>query len=131
VADPTRRWVNLERAVGRYLGDVTGHLVYTESASTMPAAYVTVERVGGGGQGADRDVDIEVTVTAPTRPAMWDLAADVESAMDALASADATTGVYVDDVATAFGFASDPPPDPTRRRARATFTLTVRPMRTA
>lgn len=124
------RWPNAERAVRVHLAELLAPVrVYTERPSKPPVSYVTVERVGGASAWIDREVDIEVTVVAADRGDMWDLAASVETAMAALAAAGTPDGVYVDDVTTAFGFANDPPADPAKRRATATFTLTVRPHR--
>jgi hypothetical protein len=98
--------------------------VYTETGPTTPTEYLTVERVGGTGTRIDRDVDVEISVIAGTRTAMWDLVAQVEARIRALA---ATGDPYVDDVAETFAFAFDPYPNQSARRATATYTLTVRP----
>lgn len=131
MGEPTLRWGNVERAVVAYLKPLVGVEVLTETASSPGATtggeYLTVNRVGGTTEWISKDVDIEVTVNAPARGRMWDLAADVESAMWALA-AHAAGDLYVDDVAEAFGFADDPPPAQGIRRAIATYTLTVRPI---
>lgn len=126
------RWPNVERAViGHLEVALPAATVYSElPANGLPAEYVQVTRTGGGGDLlVDQEVDVETVVTASTRGAMWDLAADVETAMRGLAAGATPGGVYVDDVRLAFAFADDPPADQSRRRATATFTLTVRPTR--
>lgn len=130
---PALRWPNVERAVIGYLRLAANVLVYSETPpSSLPSRYLVVTRVGGrGGVLTDRTVDVEVLAcTHGSRSDLWDLVADVESAMYALA-AHAADGVYVDDVAETFGFADDPIDDQDVRRAVATFTLTVRPNRAA
>lgn len=119
--------MNVERAVYQHVRDrLSPVIVYTTTPATVPAAYVTVERVGGVGAAIDREIDIEVSVTAGTRGAMWDLATAVEKVFKALAT-DTAAGVYIDDVAERFGFAADPPHAPDRYRSRATYTVTIRP----
>lgn len=123
-------WPNVERELRFWLVahlDV-GRAVYSETTTKVPPRYVTVERAGGRGDGPlDKLVAVEIGVhTDGTRDDMWDMARDVESAMAALA-ANGTPGMYVDEVDETFAFANDPPPDPSRRRAIATYTLTVRP----
>lgn len=122
-----RAWPNLERAVIAWLTERTTEPVYseTEPAPTLAAARIVVERVGGVGYDGSKDVDVEVTVHAATRPAMWALAAQVETAMGALAAAG---DPYVDDVEESFAFAVDPRKNPAAYRATATYTLTVRPL---
>lgn len=119
-----REWPDIERAVVAWLGTL-GRPVYTETGPTTPAEYLTVERVGGTGTRIDRDVDVEISVIAATRPALWDLVADVEARIRALAATG--DGMYVDDVVEAFAFSIDPYPNTSVRRATATYTLTVRP----
>ncbi|MFJ2518653.1 hypothetical protein ACIOWF_06745 [Cellulosimicrobium cellulans] len=124
------QWPNVEREVRFWLVahlDVGAAGVLTETSTTVPDRYVTLERVGGRSDGPlDKLVTVEVAVHAATRGDMWDLARDVEFAMAALAT-NGTPGMYVDEVEETFSFASDPPPDQSRRRAIATYTLTVRP----
>lgn len=120
-------WGNIERAVVDYL-TAAGIPTYTEPSGKLPSAYATVERVGGTGQWIDKTVDIEIAAIADLRGDMWSLASDIESLMYEL-NASVAGGIYVDEVADIFGFASDPPPDQNRRRATATFSLTVRPIR--
>jgi hypothetical protein len=127
VPEQRLRWPNVEKAVRAWLGAETGRPVYTETPSDPPAEYFTVERLGGNrNDPIERDVDVEVTATARDRGVMWDLAADAESVMAALACR-GVGEIYVDEVTEAFGFAVDPQPDQDARVARATFTLTVRP----
>lgn len=122
---PDLAWANLERAVVAWL-TARGLSVYTETGpdDTLPAERVLVERTGGAGRGIVKDVDVEVSVTSATRAGMWALAAQVETAMAALA---ANGDPYVDDVAESFAFAVDPTENTAARRATATYTLTVRP----
>ena len=120
------RWANVEKAMVTYLRSL-GVAVYTETKDSMPGRYLRVERVGGGAEWISRDVDIEIRVVAETRSAVWDLVADVEAAMEALAANGAAPGVYIDDVRVTFGFSWDPPDNQTTRAAIGTFTLTVRP----
>ena len=89
--------------------------------------FLSVERVGGTGTDIDRDVDLEIGAWAPDRTSLWPLVQRVEVAMRALAANGSTQ--YVDDVAEAFAFALDPYPNQSVRRAIATYTLTVRPLR--
>jgi len=122
-------WPDIERAVVAWFAPL-GRPVYTETGPTVPTEYLTVERVGGVGTSIDRDVDVEISVIAVTRTAMWDLVADVEARVRALAANGDPLGVppfYVDDIAERFAFAFDPYPNTAARRATATYTLTVRP----
>lgn len=122
------RWPNAERAVVAWLKPRLVATVFSETSKTMPPLYAVVERTGGGdGILIDKKIDVAIAVVAPTRGAMWDLAADVESAMWALSANATADGVYVDEVECPFGFAWDPPASQEIRRATATFTLTVRP----
>ena len=120
------RWANVEKAMVTYLQklDVS---VYTETTGTMPSRYIRVERAGGSAVWISRDVDIEIRAVAETRSALWDLVADIETAMEALAANESAPGVYIDDVEVTFGFAWDPPDNQSIRAAIGTFTLTVRP----
>jgi hypothetical protein len=104
-----------------------GVAVYTETTGTMPSRYIRVERVGGSAEWISRDIDIEIRVVAETRSALWDLVADIETAMYDLSGQEATPGIYIDDVTVAFGFAWDPPANQNICAAIGTFTLTVRP----
>lgn len=135
------RWPNVERELRFWVGahvPVGLSLILTETTVDLDrllaehgeearGRYVTLERAGGRSDGPlDKLVAVEVAVHAADRGDMWELARDVESAMAALA-ANGTPGMYVDEVEETFSFASDPPPDQSRRRAIATYTLTVRP----
>lgn len=120
------RWANVEKAMVAYLQKLNVS-VYTETTGVMPARYIRVERVGGSAEWISRDIDIEIRVVAETRSALWDLVADVETAMYDLATQGAAPGAYVDDVAVSFGFAWDPPTNQKICAAIGTFTLTVRP----
>lgn len=127
------RWANVERLVVGWLKERTDATVYTETGEDLAAVAaatgaIVVQRAGGSGDLIDRDVDIELNAIAGSRPAMWDLAGDVETAMADLAT-DATEEGYVDDVALSFGWADDPHDNPAVRRATATYRLTVRPRR--
>ena len=123
-------WANVERGTLAWLRARLERPGYTEVPADPPEEYFTVERTGGGGRWLDKDVDVEVSVHAMSRPAMWAFAAAVESAMWALAANGDPQGdppFYVDDVGETFAFAVDPHPNAERRRATATYTLTVRP----
>ena len=120
------RWANVEKAMVTYLRKLNVS-VYTETTGVMPARYIRVERVGGSAEWISRDIDIEIRAVAETRSALWDLVADIETAMYDLATQEAASGVYVDDVTVAFGFAWDPPANQNICAAIGTFTLTVRP----
>lgn len=125
------RWPNVEKAVVTYLAQELTAPVFTRTASDTAEKhdkFAVLERSGGSGLWIFKDVDISIAVTARTREAMWDLAADVETAFDALAAGYAGD-VYVDDVEEAFGFAFDPAENSDLRRASAIFSLTVRPTR--
>ncbi|MCR1983518.1 hypothetical protein NSA53_14880 [Cellulosimicrobium cellulans] len=89
--------------------------------------FLSVERVGGIGRDIDRDVDLEIGAWAPDRASLWPLVQRIEVAMRALAANGSEQ--YVDDVAETFAFALDPYPNQSVRRAIATYTLTVRPLR--
>lgn len=128
MAELKLRWPNVERALVAYFKAELSDPTYTNPGGTMPGRYITVERSGGSSQWIDKAVDVSVAVHAATRGEMWDLAADVESAMWSL-GAHAAGGIYIDSVEERFGFAFDPPADQNVRRASATFTLTVRPYR--
>lgn len=122
-----RVWPLVERETVRWLDQHLLAAVYTETPPTdLPAEYVTVEQAGGSEGAVDREYDIEIGVLATSRTRMWEVARLVESVMGRLA-ASGTPGMYVDDVTCRFVFRSDPPPNQDRRRAIATFTLTVRP----
>ena len=120
------RWANVEKAMVSYLRKLNVS-VYTETTGAMPARYIRVERVGGSAEWISRDIDIEIRAVAETRSALWDLVADIETAMYDLATQEAASGVYVDEVTTTFGFAWDPPTNQKICAAIGTFTLTVRP----
>ena len=120
------RWANVEKAMVTYLRRL-GVAVYTETTGTMPSRYIRVERVGGSAEWISRDIDIEIRVVAETRSALWDLVADIETAMYDLSGQEATPGIYIDDVTVAFGFAWDPPANQKICAAIGIFTLTVRP----
>ena len=120
------RWANVEKAMVTYLRRL-GVAVYTETPGPMPSRYIRVERVGGSAEWISRDIDIEIRVVAETRSALWDLVADIETAMYDLSGQEATPGIYIDDVTVAFGFAWDPPANQNICAAIGTFTLTVRP----
>lgn len=122
------RWPNVERAAREYLAGMLTVPVLTRTGKTPPSRYVLIERTGGTGSTVDKSFDIEVTAVAGTRNDLWDLVADVESAMFAL-SASVAGDVYVDDVRDVFGFAHEATANPDERRAIATFALTVRPVR--
>lgn len=128
MAELKLRWPNVERALVGHLKQALGVEAYTQPGTELPDRYITLERSGGGGAWIDKTVDISVAVHALNRGDMWDLAADVESAMWSLA-AHAAAGVYIDDVDATFGFAYDPAANQDVARASATFTLTVRPHR--
>ena len=121
------RWGNVEKAVVAYLAEGTGLPVYTETAGTMPARYLRIERIGGGAEWIDRDVDIEIRAVTAARGDLWDLVDEVDGLMTDLAANDATPGFYIDEVSVAFGFAWDPPDDASNCAAIGTYTLTVRP----
>ena len=120
------RWANVEKAMVAYLQKLNVS-VYTETTGTMPSRYIRVERVGGSAEWISRDIDIEIRAVAETRSALWDLVADIETAMYDLSGQEATPGIYIDDVTVAFGFAWDPPANQNICAAIGTFTLTVRP----
>lgn len=120
------RWSNVEKAVREYLIAGLSVPVFTRTGASPPPSYVLIERTGGAFTAIDKAFDIEVVVVAPSREAMWDLVADVESLMHGLPT-QAAGGVYVDEVSEAFGFAFDQSGNPNERRAEALYTLTVRP----
>lgn len=133
MAEPLR-WPNVERAtiawLRAWLPDMW--VVSELPANDPPRECVTVERVGGGSGGISKDVDVEIAVHAADRARMWDLVGAVEGAMHALAANGDPRGdppFYVDDVDETFAFRNDPHPNQTVRRALATYTLTVRPIR--
>ena len=133
-------WPDVERLVARWLTQRVGLSVWgvtneldvyrsgeigTGEQDKVP--FLSVERVGGIGRDVDRDVDVEVGVWTADRASLWPLVQRVEVAMRALAANG--SGEYVDDVAETFTFARDPYPNQSVRRAIATYTLTVRPLR--
>lgn len=120
------RWPNVEKAVKNYLAAGLTVPVFTRTGIDPPSSYVLIERTGGAFSSIDKAFDVEVVVVAPSREAMWDLAADVESLMHALPT-QAAGSVYVDEVRESFGFAFDQSGNPNERRAEALYTLTVRP----
>jgi len=103
--------------------------VFTETDTTLTShlpAY-QIERVGGSDDiEIGKAIQVEVNSLAATRPAMWDAAADVETAM-ALLAANGTDAWYVDDVTETFSAAVAPHPNDGVRRATATYALTIRP----
>lgn len=121
------RWSNLERLVVGWLTTHQALPVYTERPEGLTVDHVLVERVGGARTDPlDRDVDVEVTVTTTARADLWDTVGDVEEALAALAANGSVEG-YVDDVVERFSFAAETHTNPTVRKARAVFTLQVRP----
>lgn len=127
------RWPNAEKLALAWLRTRTTATVYTETDTDLgtvaaDTGVLVVQRTGGsGGPVPDKDVDIEVTAYAGSRPALWALVGDVETAMSDLAG-DGNTEGYVDDVAEAFSFAQEPLPTPGVWRAVATYSLTFRPL---
>jgi hypothetical protein len=132
-------WPDVERLVARWLTATIGLSTYghehnldvyrggevgDDEQGRVP--FLTVERTGGVGRAIDKDVDIEIGVWTPDRATLWPLVQRVETALEALAASG--DGEYVDDVTEAFGFAYDPYPNQSVRRAIATYTLTVRPL---
>lgn len=121
------RWSNTERLVVGWLTTHQGLPVYTERPEGLTADHLLIERIGGARTDPiDREVDVEVTVTTTARGDLWDAVADVEEAIAALAAAGSAAG-YVDDVVERFAFAAEEHRNPGVRKARAVFTLTVRP----
>lgn len=129
--DVTLEWANVERIVLQHLKASTTAEVYTETSTDLDqvaqaTGAILVERAGGRGRGIEKDVDVMVAVHAATRADLWDLAAEVETAMAGL-EAEATADGYVDTVEEAFSFDVEPYSNSRVRRASATYTLTVRP----
>jgi len=138
--DAPGSWPDVERLVARWLTQRVGLSVWgvtneldvyrsgeigTGEQDKVP--FLSVERVGGTGRDVDRDVDVELGVWTSDRASLWPLVQRVEVAMRALAANG--PGEYVDDVTETFTFAYDPYPNQSVRRAIATYTLTVRPLR--
>lgn len=128
MVDP--RWANVEKFLRLWLAQETGKVVYTETdgslSGALPAYQIT--RVGGS-DGADfsKSVSVEVDSIAATRGAMWDTAADAQTAMHKLA-ANGTADWYVDTVEEMFSPAVEPYENTGVRRATATYALTIRPL---
>lgn len=124
------RWANVEKFLRLWLAERTGRPVYTETDGTLtgnlPAYQIT--RVGGsGGIDFSKTVAIEIDSIAATRGAMWDTAADAQTAMHELA-ANGTADWYVDTVEETFSPAVEPYENTGVRRATATYALTIRPL---
>lgn len=120
------RWPNPERLVVGWLQTRLTVPVFTERPEGLNADHVLVERVGGArNDPVEREVDVEVTVSATARATLWDLVADVEEALAALAANGSSEG-YADDVNERFAFAVDDHPNPSVREARAVFTIPMR-----
>jgi hypothetical protein len=134
VPETDRHFPDLEVLVLQWLGSRTTALPCTErpkgeafTTAVAAGGIVQVERAGGAGEVVDRAISIELGLFAPSRAALWILAAEVESAMADL-TADGTEEGFVDAVEESFLFAAEPHPDPAVRYATGTFTLTVRPV---
>lgn len=122
-------WPNVERNMVAWLKAATGRPVFTETDSHLGGhlpAY-QVERVGGGdGVETEKRFLVEVNTIGSSRPEVWDAVAKVETAMARLSS-NGTAGWYVDNVVETFTAAIEPYDNTGKRRATATYELTIRP----
>ena len=93
-----------------------------------------IVQVSGGGHdlNLEHTPDVEVTLIGPTRDGLWQMARQVDRAMVGLNPGGIHphegTPVFVDEVATVFGWRIDPDRGTsTYRVATATFNITLRP----
>ena len=126
-----RRWANAEKQLITWLSTSTGRYVYSKTPDDLQAVVPAhkAARIGGASRGdLEKDIDLEVDTFVATRNELWDVVAEVETAMDAL-KANGTAEWYVDDVQEVFGHAIDETyENPNIVKATATYRVTLRPL---
>ena len=130
MARGTLTWPNVEKFTVAWIKAATSRDVWTETASSLADNLPThrVQRIGGGTgpDGITKTYQVEVTTYAASRGSLWDSVAQVETAMENLAS-NGTESWYVDEVTETFAAASEPYENGDVRSATATYGIAVRP----